>query len=219
MIEFQNVSKKYKTRDGWSSVLSDIDFKLEKGQKLGILGRNGAGKSTFIRLVSGVEPPTSGRIIRNMSVSWPLAFSGGFQGSLTGIDNLRFICRVYGADYAHVRDFVEDFAELGTYMYEPVKSYSSGMRARLAFALTMAIEFDCYLIDEVLAVGDQRFKDRCQVELFEKRKDSAIIYVSHSPASVKKVCDSVAVLEKGRLETFGDVNQAFEYYQNHVVGG
>ena len=167
MIQLQNVSKKYHTQGGWTTVLKDINLTLERGQKLGILGRNGAGKSTLIRLMSGAEPPSSGKIIRDMSISWPLAFSGGFQGSLTGIDNLKFICRVYGADYQKVRDYVEDFAELGKYMYEPLKSYSSGMRARLAFGLSMAIEFDCYLIDEVMAVGDQRFKDRCRIELFE----------------------------------------------------
>lgn len=214
MIEFQNVSKKYKTRDGWSTVLHNINFKLEKGQKLGILGRNGAGKSTFIRLVSGVEPPSSGRIVRSMSVSWPLAFSGGFQGSLTGIDNLRFICRVYNADYDYVRAFVEDFAELEKYMYEPVKSYSSGMRARLAFALTMAIEFDCYLIDEVMAVGDQRFQDRCRYELFEKRADRSIILVSHNANEVKRICDSASVLQEGKMLNFDSVDEAYRVYKD-----
>ena len=212
MIQLQNVSKKYHTQGGWTTVLKDVNLTLERGQKLGILGRNGAGKSTLIRLMSGAEPPTSGRIVRNMSISWPLAFSGGFQGSLTGIDNLKFICRVYGADYQKVRDYVEDFAELGKYMYEPLKSYSSGMRARLAFGLSMAIEFDCYLIDEVMAVGDQRFKDRCRVELFENRKDRAMIFVSHSSSTVKKVCDSACVLTDGKLIMFDDVNSAFTAY-------
>ena len=215
MIEFQNVSKRYKTRDGWSTVLSNINFKLEKGQKLGILGRNGAGKSTFIRLVSGVEPPTSGRIQRSMSVSWPLAFSGGFQGSLTGIDNVRFICRVYDADYAYVRAYVEEFAELGKYMYEPVKSYSSGMRARLAFALSMAIEFDCYLIDEVMAVGDARFREKCDIDLFEKRKDRAMILVSHNEQQVKKQCQDACVLQDGRLYTFSDITDSFDFYRKN----
>ena len=212
MIQLQNVSKKYHTQGGWTTVLKDINLTLERGQKLGILGRNGAGKSTLIRLMSGAEPPSYGKIIRDMSISWPLAFSGGFQGSLTGIDNLKFICRVYGADYQKVRDYVEDFAELGKYMYEPLKSYSSGMRARLAFGLSMAIEFDCYLIDEVMAVGDQRFKDRCRIELFEKRKDRAMIFVSHSSSTVKKVCDSACVLTDGKLIMFDDVNSAFTAY-------
>lgn len=213
MIVFHGVSKRYRTRDGWSTVLHDINFKLEQGQKLGILGRNGAGKSTFIRLVSGVEPPSSGRIIRSMSVSWPLAFSGGFQGSLTGVDNVRFICRVYDVDYAYVRDYVEKFAELGKYLYEPVKSYSSGMRARLAFALSMAIEFDCYLIDEVMAVGDARFKEKCEIELFDKRKDRAMILVSHSADVVRKLCDSACVLTDGKLNTFPSIDDAYNFYR------
>lgn len=212
MIQLQNVSKKYRTKDGWTTVLSDVNLTLERGQKMGVLGRNGAGKSTLIRLMSGAEPPSSGKIIRNMSISWPLAFSGGFQGSLTGIDNLKFICRVYGAEYQRVRDYVEDFAELGKYMYEPLKSYSSGMRARLAFGLSMAIEFDCYLIDEVMAVGDQRFKERCQIELFEKRKDRAMIFVSHSVNSVRKICNTACLLEKSSLSFFESVEEAFESY-------
>ena len=213
MIQLQNVSKKYHTQGGWTTVLKDVNLTLERGQKLGILGRNGAGKSTLIRLMSGAEPPSSGKIIRDMSISWPLAFSGGFQGSLTGIDNLKFICRVYGADYQKVRDYVEDFAELGKYMYEPLKSYSSGMRARLAFGLSMAIEFDCYLIDEVMAVGDQRFKDRCRVELFENRKDRAMIFVSHSSSTVKKVCDSACVLDCGIVHSFAQIDEAFNFYE------
>ena len=212
MIQLQNVSKKYHTQGGWTTVLKDINLTLERGQKLGILGRNGAGKSTLIRLMSGAEPPSSGKIIRDMSISWPLAFSGGFQGSLTGIDNLKFICRVYGADYQKVRDYVEDFSELGKYMYEPLKSYSSGMRARLAFGLSMAIEFDCYLIDEVMAVGDQRFKDRCRVELFENRKDRAMIFVSHSSSTVKKICDSACVLSNGGIVQFSNIDDAFSFY-------
>ena len=217
MIQLQNVSKKYHTQGGWTTVLKDVNLTLERGQKLGILGRNGAGKSTLIRLMSGAEPPSSGKIIRDMSISWPLAFSGGFQGSLTGIDNLKFICRVYGADYQKVRDYVEDFAELGKYMYEPLKSYSSGMRARLAFGLSMAIEFDCYLIDEVMAVGDQRFKDRCRIELFEKRKDRAMIFVSHSSSTVKKICDSACVLEQKKLSLFESVDEAFDSYSRMIV--
>ena len=147
MISVEHVSKRYQTRQGWRMVLQDIDFKLKKGEKIGILGRNGAGKSTLIRLISGVEAPTSGEIKRTMSISWPLAFSGAFQGSLTGMDNLRFICRIYNVDIGYVTDFTQTFSELGQYLYEPVKRYSSGMKARLAFALSLAVDFECYLID------------------------------------------------------------------------
>ncbi|QGM80104.1 ABC transporter ATP-binding protein [Otariodibacter oris] len=214
MINVQNVSKKYHTRNGWKTVLHDINFKLNKGEKIGILGRNGAGKSTLIRLISGVEPPTTGRIERSMSISWPLAFSGAFQGSLTGMDNLRFICRLYNADIDYVKSFTEDFSELGDYLYEPIKKYSSGMKARLAFALSLSVEFDCYLIDEVIAVGDSRFSKKCKYELFEKRKDRSIILVSHSPASVKEYCDNAMVLDNGYMHQFDTIDDAYTYYNN-----
>lgn len=214
MIELINVCKKYPTRKGWRTVLNDVNLRIEKGQKVGILGRNGAGKSTLIRLLGGVEPPTSGRIVRDMSISWPMAFSGGFQGSLTGMDNLKFICRIYDADIEKVAAFTEDFAELGDYMREPVKKYSSGMRARLAFALSMAIEFDCFLIDEVTAVGDARFNKKCQVELFEKRKDRAMILVSHNAKQIKQQCDTACVLNAGKLHTFSTMDEAFDFYNS-----
>ncbi|TCJ97895.1 capsular polysaccharide transport system ATP-binding protein [Volucribacter psittacicida] len=212
MIRITNVSKRYQTRSGWKNVLKNINFELKKGEKVGILGRNGAGKSTLIRLLSGVEPPTSGNIEQNMSISWPLAFSGAFQGSLTGMDNLRFVCRIYGADINYVKNFTEEFSELSEYLYEPVKTYSSGMKARLAFALSLSIEFDCYLIDEVIAVGDSRFSDKCKYELFEKRKDRSIILVSHSPSAIKNYCDNAMVLDEGILHKFPSIDEAYKYY-------
>lgn len=212
MISVEHVSKRYLTRQGWRTVLHDINFTLQKGEKIGILGRNGAGKSTLIRLISGVEPPSEGEIKRTMSISWPLAFSGAFQGSLTGMDNLRFICRIYNVDIDYVKNFTEEFSELGQYLYEPVKRYSSGMKARLAFALSLAVEFDCYLIDEVIAVGDLRFAEKCRYELFEKRKERSIILVSHSHSAMKQYCDNAMVLENGHMHTFEDMDKAYEYY-------
>ncbi|WP_297956981.1 ABC transporter ATP-binding protein [uncultured Neisseria sp.] len=212
MISVEHVSKRYLTRQGWRTVLHDINFTLQKGEKIGILGRNGAGKSTMIRLISGVEPPSEGEIKRTMSISWPLAFSGAFQGSLTGMDNLRFICRIYNVDIDYVKNFTEEFSELGQYLYEPVKRYSSGMKARLAFALSLAVEFDCYLIDEVIAVGDSRFAEKCRYELFEKRKERSIILVSHSHSAMKQYCDNAMVLENGHMHTFEDMDKAYEYY-------
>ncbi|MGF6148696.1 Polysialic acid transport ATP-binding protein KpsT [Kingella potus] len=214
MISVEHVYKQYRTRQGKRTVLNDINFTLKKGEKVGILGRNGAGKSTLIRLISGVEPPTKGEIRRTMSISWPLAFSGAFQGSLTGMDNLRFICRIYNVDMDYVRDFTEEFSELGRYLYEPVKRYSSGMKARLAFALSLAVEFDCYLIDEVIAVGDSRFTNKCKYELFEKRKDRSIILVSHSDSAVKQYCDNALVLESGRMYSFNNMEEAYKYYNS-----
>jgi capsular polysaccharide transport system ATP-binding protein len=215
MITLENVSKVYGTRQGPRTVLDGLNLRIAKGEKVGILGRNGAGKSTLIRLISGVELPTHGHIHRGISVSWPLAFGGAFQGSLTGLDNVRFICRVYDAPIAPAIAFVEDFSELGTYLREPVKKYSSGMRARLAFAISMAVEFDCFLIDEIVAVGDSRFHEKCHIELFEKRKDRAMIIVSHNAGYIREHCQHAAVLVAGKLHSFDQVEEALSYYQQH----
>jgi len=212
MIYLENVAKDYETRGGRVRILSDVDLVIAPGEKIGILGSNGAGKSTLIKLISGAERPTSGRIRRSMTTSWPLAFSGGFQGALTGLDNLRFICRIYGVPTEDKIALVEDFAELGAYLREPVRTYSSGMRARLAFAISMAIEFDCFLIDEVVAVGDSRFREKCEEELFKKRGDRAMIIVSHNATYVKKHCDRAAVLNNGTLCHFDDIDSAYRYY-------
>jgi capsular polysaccharide transport system ATP-binding protein len=212
MIELRNVVKRYPTRAGMRGVLNGVNLAINPGDKIGILGRNGAGKSTLIRLISGAELPCHGAIRRNMSVSWPLASIGAFQGSLTGLDNLRFICRIYGAHFDEARPFVEDFAELGEYIHEPVKAYSSGMRARLAFAISMAIEFDCFLIDEVISVGDARFHEKCKTELFEKRRDRALIIVSHEAHNIRDHCTRACVLIDGRLQEYPDIDAAFERY-------
>lgn len=217
MITLQNISKTYETRGGNRTVLDQVNLSIQRGERLGILGRNGAGKSTLIRLMSGAELPTRGSVTRGMSISWPLAFGGAFQGSLTGLDNLRFICRVYGAALAPAIRFVEEFSELGIYLQEPVKKYSSGMRARLAFAISMAIEFDCFLIDEVINVGDSRFHDKCRVELFEKRADRAMVIVSHHADYIREHCQRAAVLVNGRLHSFDDLGEAFSFYESSMT--
>ena len=214
MIAIQGASKIYRTRLGPRKVLDNISLRLARGRNVGILGRNGAGKSTLIRLLSGAEVPTSGRIHRAMSVSWPLAFAGAFQANLTGMDNLKFICRVYGVDYRPLVPFVEEFTELGVYFREPVAHYSMGMTTRLAFALSMAIEFDCFLIDETMVVGDKRFHDRCHVELFQKRRDRAFILVTHDANVIKLYCERACVLHEGKLTEFDSVDQAYEFYDS-----
>ncbi len=215
MIRCIDIIKEYHVAGrGVRRVLDGIDLEVEYGQKLAILGRNGAGKSTLIKIIGGVELATAGKIERTMTVSWPLAFSGAFQGSLTGLDNLKFISRIYGLDYPATRDFVDDFAELGRQLSEPVKTYSSGMRARLAFALTIAIEFDCYLIDEVIMVGDQRFFRRCQHELFERRAERALVIVSHDMSFIRDVCDSAAIIHNSRLELCDSVTEAVSIYES-----
>lgn len=213
MIEVRDVTKVYPTRSGPHTVLDEVNLCVRPGEKLGILGRNGSGKSTLIRILSGAEQPTRGHVKRGMSISWPLAFGGAFQGALSGLDNLKFICRVYGADYRDKIDYVEDFAELGKYFREPVKTYSSGMRSRLAFAISMAVEFDCFLIDEIISVGDARFHAKCQRELFEKRSDRAFIMVSHEAHNIREHCNRVGVLSAGKIRLFDDVDAAYDFYQ------
>ncbi len=212
MMKLENVTKIYNTRQGPRTILDNINLEIKKGEKIGILGGNGAGKSTLIRIIAQAEQPTRGKVIHGMSVSWPLAFGGAFQGSLSGIDNLKFICRVYGTDIEKTIDYVKDFTELGQYLYEPVKNYSSGMRAKLAFAISMSVEFDCYLIDEVIAVGDARFQEKCKRELFEKRRDRSLILVSHVVSNIKQYCMRACVLKQGVLEEFGDLEAAYKRY-------
>lgn len=219
MIRLDQVYKVYPTRTGNRTILEDVSFSFERGEKLGVLGRNGAGKSTLVRLVSGAERPTLGDITRTMSVSWPLAFGGAFQISLTGLDNVRFISRIYNQEPDENIDFVSDFTELGAYLREPVRSYSQGMRARLAFAISMIIEFDCYLIDEIGAVGDARFHEKCAAELFGKRRDRAMLIISHDLDYIKSHCDRFAVLELGKLVFYPCFEEAHDaHLRNMHVG-
>lgn len=216
MIRLVDLCKSYPTSQGEHAVFHNLNLEVARGEKVGILGRNGAGKSTMIRLLSGAERPTSGLVDRQMSVSWPLAFGGAFQSSLTGLDNLRFICRIYGLPWEDKIEYVQEFSELGPYLREPLRIYSSGMRARLAFALSMIIEFDCFLIDEVVAVGDARFHEKCHVELFEKRADRSLIIVSHDANYVREHCSKLCVLSEGRLSVFSDPDEAFEFYHQAI---
>lgn len=212
MIVCSNLAKSYPMGNGYKRVFDDLDLVIAPGDRLGVLGRNGAGKTTLIKLIGGVEMPTAGKVERHMQVSWPLGFGGGFQGSLTGYDNARFIARIYGRSYADIRDFVEDFSELGRQLRMPVKTYSAGMKARLAFALSLAIEFDCYLIDEVILVGDQNFQRKCHVELFEKRGDRALVLASHNADVIREYCNRALVLNQGNGVVYDDINEALEVY-------
>lgn len=214
MIACHNICKTYPLGSGHKRVLDNVNFVVERGDRVALLGRNGAGKSTLIKLIGGVEMPTSGKIKRHMSVSWPLGFAGGFQGSLTGYDNARFIARIYQREYSQIRDFVEDFTELGRQLKMPVKTYSSGMRARLAFALSLAIEFECYLIDEIILVGDQNFNRKCHYELLERRRDRTMILASHSTELVRELCNRAVLIHNGQATLYDDVNLAVETYSN-----
>lgn len=212
MIICRDITKSYSHGSARKQVLEGVNLSVEPGDRVGLLGRNGAGKSTLIKIIGGVEMPTSGKIIRKMTTSWPLGFSGGFQGSLTGLDNARFIARIYQQDYADIRQFVEEFTELGKQLTMPVKTYSSGMRARLAFALSLAIEFDCYLIDEVIMVGDLNFQQKCQAEMLGKRKERSMIVASHSPEFIKENCNKAVLINRGIATIYDDVALAITHY-------
>ena len=193
-------------------VFQNIDFDLAQSGRLALLGRNGQGKSTLIKILGGVLPPSEGVVDWQMTRSWPIGLGGGFQGSLTGIDNIRFLARIYERNYRDMLDQVDGFAELGSALRRPVKHYSSGMRARLAFGLSLAIEFDCFLIDELVAVGDARFQRKCQEELFERRAHRAFLMASHDTHLVGSYCDRALIVESGRAKVFDDIEEAMDIY-------
>ena len=215
-VELVNVTKTYRLRKGYKTVLDNVTFSFPRGEKIAILGLNGAGKSTLIRLLAGAEDPTKGEIFRYRRLSWPLGFSGGFVGSMSGKENVRFIARIYGYDVEYVETFVRDFAEIGEHFFMPVKTYSSGMRARLAFGVSMAINFDCYLVDEILAVGDAAFRKKCEHVFSTKLKESDLIMVAHNPAMLKRFCTSAAILNDGRLLYFSDIDEGIAKYQEII---
>ncbi len=197
---------------GRRRVLDGVSFSVAMGERLAILGRNGAGKTTLIQILSGLQRPTAGRIKRGLSMSWPLAFTGGFEGELTGADNVRFIARLYNAPMKDTFEYVADFTELGRQLNVQMKYYSSGMRMRLGFALSLAIQFECLLIDEVILVGDRRFQQKCHDELFQNRKNCAMIVAIHSIDFVKEYCNKALVLKDGRGRVFEDLSLAEAIY-------
>ncbi len=215
MIEIKNVTKSYRTNVGRKYVFRDLCLSIPDGRNIALIGRNGAGKSTLMRLLGGLDSPDKGKIVTNKSISWPVGLAGGFQGSLTGRQNVKFICRVYGAEGDLMRDkvsFVESFAEIGKYFDDPVKTYSSGMRARVAFGLSLAFDFDYYLIDEAMSVGDAHFKEKAQAAFRDKVDGAKIILVTHSMGQVKKMCDYVMLVENGAIQAFEDVEQGIAAY-------
>ncbi len=217
MIDFHNVTKRYRTRSGLKHVLDRASFRFEVGHNYGILGGNGAGKSTLLRLIAGAEYPNSGRIRRQVRVSFPVGFGGTFHGYLSGRLNTTFVARVYGQDPDRVNAFVADFSELGPYFDMPVQTYSSGMVAKLAFGLSLAIDFDVYLVDEVTEVGDARFRLKCAEVFKERMARSDIIMVSHNTHTIKAYCDRAAILINGQLEMFDHIDDAMRAYRD-VMG-
>lgn len=214
MIELKNISKGYRTRSGVHTVLDDISCVIPHRENVGILGGNGAGKSTLLRILAGIELPDSGSITRGGPVSWPIGFAGGFSGSLTGEENTRFVARIYGREVDEVVDYARSFADIGEYFFMPVRTYSSGMRARLAFGLSMAIDFDYYLVDEVTAVGDKSFQQRCRQAFEERSSRASVIIVSHNMKTISDYCSRAAVLKAGRLQFYSDLTLAQAAYEN-----
>jgi capsular polysaccharide transport system ATP-binding protein len=212
MIVLEDVYKAYRTRGRPKVVLDHVTTVFEPGHSYGLLGVNGAGKSTTLRLIAGVELPNGGRIRRAARVSWPLGFANGFHPMMTGRENVHFVARVYGEDPRRTARFVEDFAEIGDYMDQPVKTYSSGMMARLAFGLSMAVEFDVYLVDEITAVGDARFQERCAAAFDARRAGADLIMVSHSMSTIARYCDRGALLVDGRLIMYPTADEAAAAY-------
>ncbi|MBQ9407627.1 MAG: ABC transporter ATP-binding protein [Desulfovibrio sp.] len=213
MISLRDVCKTYRVGNRRRVVLDHVNVDFTPGVNVGILGRNGAGKSSLMRIIGGAAMPDSGQVVRTSSVSWPIGFAGCFHGSLTGRANLRFVCRIYNADIDEVTAFVEDFSELGDYMDVPIKSYSSGMKAKLAFGLSMAIGFDFYLIDEVTAVGDSSFRAKSKKVFMERKAKSTLIVVSHGVGTIKSLCDVAGVLDNGKIVFYHNIDDAVAEYQ------
>ncbi|MCO1334469.1 ABC transporter ATP-binding protein [Microbulbifer sp. OS29] len=216
MIKLENLTKSYRTPHGRKVLFQNVNAIFPEGKNIGILGRNGAGKSTLLRIMGGIDYPDSGRVVTDQRISWPMGLSGGFQSSMTGRENVAFVCGIHGIwgrAQRRVMDRVQDFAEIGNYFDVPVKSYSSGMRSRLAFGLSIAVDFDLYLVDEVMSVGDAHFKRKCEEIIAEKRKISSFIIVAHAMPLLRKNCDVGIYLESGGLTIFDTVDEAIELYK------
>lgn len=209
-LELIDVDKSYRMNIGRKHVLRGVNAVFRKGERVGVLGRNGTGKSTLVRILGRVEAPTRGIVRSSMSVSWPIGFAAGFQPALSGADNSRFIARIYDRPPQETVDFVEHFAELGEYLNMPVHTYSSGMRSRLGLAISLAIDFDCFLVDEALAVGDTKFGRAFGARL----QRAGLIIVTHQPSLVRQLCNRAAVLDQGTLTFYEDIDEALATYNS-----
>ena len=218
MITLQNLSKAFVTQGVRKTVANDITFTFPSNESIGLLGRNGAGKSSLLQMIAGVIDPDDGQITSDGQISWPVGFQGSFHPDLSGAENARFVARLYGVDTRGMENFVRSFTELGDHFYLPIRSYSSGMRARLAFAMSMAVPFDTYLIDEVTSVGDAAFRAKSEALLLARLNHSGAIVVSHSMDLLRRICTSGAVLENGRIFFYAKVERAIEHH-NHLMQG
>lgn len=220
MIEIRNLYKRYHNHHGSDWVLKDINLTIPKGVSVGLIGANGAGKSTLLRLIAGMDTPEKGEVIRNCRVSWPVGLSGGMQGNMTGRQNVKFVARVNGSsecDVKRVIEFVQDFAEIGEAFDEPVRTYSSGMKSRLSFGLSLAFDFDVYISDEATAVGDRAFKAKSK-ELFQNKVgESSLIMVSHSEGILRELCEAGVYIKKGVAHWYQNIEDAIADYHRDVI--
>lgn len=213
MIRLENLSKSFRLPGGRKTVISGLTLTIPSGRSLALLGGNGAGKSTLLKLISGTLRPDSGQVVSDGSISWPVGLRGCFHGDLTGVENVRFVARIYGADTDELVDFVGGFADLGEYYHAPLRKYSAGMRARLAFGTSMGIRFDTYLVDEVTAVGDRAFKRKSRALFADRMQSSGAIMVNHSMRDLRLYCDSGLVLDNGRARCFDTLEDAIADYR------
>ncbi len=213
MIEFRDLRKSFAAREGRQIVADGISAVFPAGASVALLGRNGAGKSSLLKMIAGTMDPDSGEVISLGAVSWPVGFAGSFHGELTGAQNTRFIARVYGVDTAELADYVADFAELGRHFDMAVRTYSAGMRARLAFGISMGISFDTYLVDEVTSVGDAAFKRKSEAVFQDRMRHSGAVVVSHTMGLIRRICTAGAVLDRGRLTWYDDVEAAIRHHE------
>tara|TARA_R110002124_G_scaffold282876_1_gene458308 strand:- start:3572 stop:4237 length:666 start_codon:yes stop_codon:yes gene_type:complete len=216
MIRLINVNKTFHLGTATKTIARNVSFEIPRGKSIALLGRNGAGKSTLMQMIAGSVQPDSGQIQIEGSVSWPVGFQGSFHRDLTGAQNAKFLARVYGVDTEELLDFVADFAELGAHFYQPVRTYSSGMRSRLGFACSMGIHFDTYLVDEVTAVGDSSFREKSEALFLDRLKHSGALFVSHTMGDVRRVCDAGVVLEGGNLHYYGSVEKAIDRHERNM---
>lgn len=212
MIKLNNISKTYHIKGIRKQIFESLNFEFNSDRNYAILGQNGVGKSTLLRLIAGGEMPDKGEILRSGKVSWPMGFSKGFSGNMTGLENIKFVARIYGKNPKKIIEYVHDFSELGDSISLPIKTYSSGMRARLAFGLSLAIDFDCYLVDEVIAVGDANFRQKSQKAFQAKFNHSFLIMASHSPGIIKEYCDCGILLKHGSIEYHDTIDELLEAY-------
>jgi capsular polysaccharide transport system ATP-binding protein len=217
MIVFENASKSFILEGSRKDIIKNVNVTFPTGRSVGLLGRNGAGKSTLLQMIAGTQDTTEGRIVTTGAVSWPVGFAGSFHGELSGAQNCRFIGRIYGVDTDELLDFVEEFAGLGVHFHLPLRSYSSGMKSRLAFGVSMGVAFDTYLVDEITAVGDAAFTKRSDALFKDRMKNAGAVVVSHSMPQIRRLCDAAVVLEGGNIQYFDDVEDGIRAHNENMA--